>query len=60
MARSKVELKGTMKRFKRYIDKKGLTLSAENLKVIVFEKERGRTKRKEWKWGEEEVEEIKK
>lgn len=60
MARSKVELKGMMKRFKRYIDKKGLTLSAENLKVIVFEKGRGRTKRKEWKWGEEEVEEIKK
>lgn len=59
MARSEVELKGMIKRFKKYIDKKGLTLSAEKLKVIVFEKGRGRTKRREWKWGEEEVEEIK-
>lgn len=38
-----------MKKFKRYIDKKGLTLSAGKSKVMVFEKGRGRTKRREWK-----------
>lgn len=26
---------------------------------MVFEKGRGRTKRREWKWGEEEIEEVK-
>lgn len=55
---SEVELKRMMKKFKRYIDKKGLTLSAGKLKVMVFEKGRGRTKRREWKWGEEEIEEV--
>lgn len=48
-----------MKKFKRYIDKKGLTLSAGKSKVMVFEKGRGRTKRREWKWGEEKIEEVK-
>lgn len=56
---SEVELKRMMKKFKRYIDKKGLTLSAGKSKVMVFEKGRGRTKRREWKWGEEEIEEVK-
>lgn len=59
MLGSEVELKRMMKKFKRYIDKKGLTLSAGKLKVMVFEKGRGRTKRREWKWGEEEIEEVK-
>lgn len=58
MARSEVELKGMMKRFKKYIDKKGLNLSAGKSKVMVFDKERRRTKTREWKWGEEEIEEI--
>lgn len=56
---SEVELKRMMKKFKRYTDKKGLTLSAGKSKVMVFEKGRGRTKRREWKWGEEEIEEVK-
>lgn len=47
MTRSEVELKGMMKRFKRYIDKKRLTLSAGKSKVVVFEKRRERTKRRE-------------
>lgn len=59
MARSEVELKRMMKKFKRYIDKKELTLSAGKSKIMVFEKGRGRTKRREWKWGEEEIEEVK-
>lgn len=56
---SEVELKRMMKKFKRYIDKKELTLSAGKSKVMVFEKGRGRTKRREWKWGEEEIEKVK-
>lgn len=59
MARSEVELKGMMKRFKKYIDKKGLNLSVGKSKVMVFDKERRRTKTREWKWGEEEIEEVK-
>lgn len=66
MLGSEVELKRMMKKFKRYkkddnpfFDKKGLTLSAGKSKVMVFEKGRGRTKRREWKWGEEEIEEVK-
>lgn len=59
MARSEVEFKGMMKRFKKYIDKKGLNLSAGKSKVMVFDKERRRTKTTEWKWGEEEIEEVK-
>lgn len=47
MLGSEVELKRMMKKFKRYIDKKGLTLSAGKSKVMVFEKGRGLTKRME-------------
>lgn len=47
MTRSEVEFKGMMKRFKRYIDKKGLTLSAGKSKVVIFEKRSERTKRRE-------------
>lgn len=35
------DLKAIMKRFNRYIDKKGLTLSTEKSKVMVSEKKRG-------------------
>lgn len=59
MARTEVELKGIMKRFKKYIDKKGLNLSGGKSKIMVFDKERSRTKTREWKWEEEEIEEVK-
>ena len=53
------ELKGMMKRFKKYVKEKGLLLSPEKSKVLVFEKGRGSVKKREWKWGEEKVEEVK-
>lgn len=60
MTRSEIKLKGMMKRFKRYIDKKGLTLSAGKSKVVVWFGERKRThKEKRMKMGKKEIEEIK-
>jgi len=52
-------LKSMMRRLKKYIDKKGLILSPEKSKVMVFERGRGKPRKREWKWGEEEVEEVK-
>lgn len=48
-----------MKKFKKYIEGKGLRLSPEKSKVLVFEKGRGGTREKDWKWGEENIEEVK-
>lgn len=48
-----------LKRFKKFIEKKGLVLSAEKSKIIVFENGKGRKKKREWKWEEEDIEEIK-
>jgi len=59
VAKSEQELKSMMRRLKKYIDKKGLILSPEKSKVMVFERERGKSRKREWKWGEEEVEEVK-
>lgn len=59
IARSEQELKGMMRRFEKYIEKKGLILSPDKSKVIVFEKGRGRLKKREWSWREEEIEEVK-
>lgn len=38
---------------------KRLILSPEKTKVMVFEKRRGRVKKRIWKWGEEKLEEVK-
>jgi len=38
-----------MKRFRRFLEKKSLSLSPDNSKIMVFEKRRGRTKKREWK-----------
>lgn len=41
-------------RFKKYEEKKGLTVSTEKSKILVFERGRGRgRKRKKWRWEEE-------
>lgn len=37
MAGSEQKLKGVLKRFKKYLERKGLTLSTEKSKVLVFE-----------------------
>ncbi|XP_039313476.1 protein CROWDED NUCLEI 1-like [Solenopsis invicta] len=53
------ELKEMMKRFRKYLEKKELSLSADKSKVLVFENRRGRRKKREWKWKEENIEEVK-
>ena len=49
-----------LKRFRKYVERKELTINTEKSKVLVFERGRGRgRRRREWKWGEEELEEVK-
>jgi len=59
VAKSEQELKSMMRRLKKYIDKKRLILSPEKSKVMVFERGRGKLRKREWKWEEEEVKEVK-
>jgi len=49
-----------MKRFRRFLERKGLSLSPDKSKIMVFENERRRTKKRKWKWKEESIEEVKK
>lgn len=42
LAKTEDDLKGIMKRFKKYIERKSFTLSTEKSKVLVYEKGRGR------------------
>jgi len=58
LARRKAELKEMMKRFRKFLERKGLRLSPDKLKIMVFENERGRTKKRKWKWKEESIEEA--
>lgn len=51
LAESEQELNGMMKKFKRYLERRGLILSPEKSKVMVFERGRGNTK-KEYGSGE--------
>lgn len=60
LARRESELKEMIKRFKKFLEKKGLNLSLDKLKILMFEKGRGRMKKKTWRWGEENIEEVKK
>lgn len=60
LARRESELKEMIKRFKKCLEKKGLNLSLDKLKILVFEKGRGRMKKKTWRWGEKDIEEVKK
>lgn len=59
LAKSEQELKGMMRRLKKYIERKGLILSTQKSKVMIFEKARGRAGKREWKWDEENIEEVK-
>jgi len=49
LAKNEQELKEMMKRFRKYAEEKGLILSSEKSKVIVFEKGRGCSGEREWK-----------
>lgn len=45
-----------MKKLKKYIEKRDLMLNSEKSKVMVFEKGRGNARRREWKCGEDNIE----
>lgn len=45
-----------MKKLKKYMEKRDLMLNSEKSKVMVFEKGRGSARRREWKWGEDNIE----
>ncbi|XP_024874051.1 trichohyalin-like [Temnothorax curvispinosus] len=47
LARSPEELKEMISRFRKYLEKKKLTLNAEKSKVMIFKKGRGRKKKEE-------------
>lgn len=59
LAEREEELKDMLKRFKRYLEKRKLIISPDKTKVMVFETGIGRAKKRDWKWGEEELEEVK-
>lgn len=48
-----------LKRFNKYLEKKGLTLSPDKSKMLVFERGRGQRRKRMWKWGDEKIEEVK-
>ena len=56
IAQRESELKYMMKRFRKYLKKKELTLSPDKSKV--FEKGKGRKKSRTWSWENKEVEEV--
>ena len=59
LAENEQEMKGMLKRFKRYLERKNLMLSTEKSKILVFEKGGGRRRKGTWEWGEEKIEEVK-
>ena len=45
-----VGMKGMLRRFRKYVKKKSLTVNTEKSKVLIFERSRGRGRRKrEWR-----------
>jgi len=48
-----------IKKFKRFLERKGLSLSPDKSKIMVFENGRRRTKKRKWKWKKESIEEVK-
>lgn len=59
LANSETELAYMMKRFKKYLKEKELTLRPDKSKVIIFEKGWGKKEAWSWKWGEKKIEEVK-
>ena len=55
-----VGMKGMLKSFRKYAERKGLTVNTDKFKVLVFQRGRGKgRRRREWRCGEEELEEAK-
>ena len=53
-------MKGMLKSFRKYAERKGLTVNTDKSEVLVFQRGRGKgRRRREWRWGEEELEEVK-
>ncbi|KMQ90761.1 rna-directed dna polymerase from mobile element jockey-like protein [Lasius niger] len=50
LAETEGELKDMIRRFRKYLGRKKLLLSAEKLKVLMFEKGRAKKKEKSWMW----------
>ena len=49
VATTEVGIKGLLRRFRKYVERKWLTLNTEKSKVLVFERGRGRgRRRREW------------
>ena len=48
-----------IRRFGKYLERKGLQLNAEKSKVLIFHKGRGKKKREEWGWQGHSLEEVK-
>lgn len=59
IAKDAQELKEMMGRLKTYLDKKDLTLNTGKSNVLVFKRRRSRKKKEEWKWGDDDIEEVK-
>lgn len=59
MAQSEQDLKGIIKRFTKYLEKNDLILSLEKSKMMIFERERSRVRKRDWKWGEKDIKEVK-
>ena len=52
-------MRGMLKMFRKYIEKKGLELNIEKSKVMEFRKKGGRMKVTVFKWRDERIEEVK-
>lgn len=59
MAQSEQDLKGIIKQFKKYIEKNNLILSLEKSKMMIFEREKSQVRKRDWRWGEEDIKEVK-
>ena len=57
LARREVGLKEVMEGFRKYLEKKELSLSSDKSKVMVFGRGR-RLKRRDWKWKGENIEKV--
>lgn len=49
VAKSEQKMKGMLKKFKKYLERKGLLLSPDKSKMMVFEKEKDQRRRRMWR-----------
>jgi len=53
MAEGEDEMRSMMERLEKYLERKKVELNAEKTKIVIFRKEGGREKKKDWRqyWG---------